>query len=172
MARSHGGVARHYISLETLRRTLDAMGYFKLNVLHIHLSDDQAFRYSGTLFPEMASAEHYTASDLAALVAHAADRGVRIVPELDVPGHTTSWLVKTSRVGGPAARYRRRQPSALTKRSWIPPDQNSWTPWGIFSAKSLRCSPIHTFILEAMRCGRTSGKVRRPFKTTCGNPEN
>ncbi|MCH2336603.1 MAG: beta-N-acetylhexosaminidase [Pseudomonadales bacterium] len=86
-------VARHYISLETLRRTLDAMGYFKLNVLHIHLSDDQAFRYSGTLFPEMASAEHYTASDLAALVAYAADRGVRIVPELDVPGHTTSWLV-------------------------------------------------------------------------------
>ena len=86
-------VARHYISLKTLRRTLDAMGYFKLNVLHIHLSDDQAFRYRGTLFPEMASAEHYTASDLAALVAYAADRGVRIVPELDVPGHTTSWLV-------------------------------------------------------------------------------
>ena len=42
-------VARHYISLETLRRTLDAMGYFKLNVLHIHLSDDQAFRYSLSL---------------------------------------------------------------------------------------------------------------------------
>ena len=41
----------------------------------------------------MASDEHYTASDLAALVAYAADRGVRIVPELDVPGHTTSWLV-------------------------------------------------------------------------------
>ena len=86
-------VARHFINLETLRRTLDAMGYFKLNVLHIHLSDDQAFRFLGTTFPELASTEHYTARELAALVAYAADRGVRIVPELDVPGHTASWLV-------------------------------------------------------------------------------
>ena len=86
-------VARHFISLETLRRTLDAMGYFKLNVLHIHLSDDQAFRFLGTTFPELASPEHYTALELTALVAYAADRGVRVVPELDVPGHTTSWLL-------------------------------------------------------------------------------
>ncbi len=86
-------VARHFISLETLRRTLDTMGYFKLNVLHLHLSDDQAFRFRGTTLPELASAEHYTADELTALVAHAADRGIRIVPELDVPGHTTSWLV-------------------------------------------------------------------------------
>ena len=86
-------VARHFISLETLRRTLDAMGYFKLNVLHIHLSDDQAFRFLGTSFPELASPGHYTALELTALVAYAADRGIRVVPELDVPGHTTSWLV-------------------------------------------------------------------------------
>ncbi len=86
-------VARHFISLGTLRRTLDAMSYFKLNVLHLHLSDDQAFRFRGTALPELASAEHYTADELAALVVYGADRGIRIVPELDVPGHTTSWLV-------------------------------------------------------------------------------
>ncbi|MFK7914678.1 MAG: family 20 glycosylhydrolase, partial [Pseudomonadales bacterium] len=44
-------VARHYLSLETLRRTLDCMAAAKLNVLHLHLTDDQGFRFHSARFP-------------------------------------------------------------------------------------------------------------------------
>ncbi len=84
--------ARHFISTTALKRTLDAMWFYKLNVLHLHLTDDQGFRFRSDAFPELASADAYAADELRDLVAYAADRGIRVVPELDVPGHTTSWL--------------------------------------------------------------------------------
>lgn len=85
--------ARHFVRPETLLGTLDAMALFKLNVLHLHLSDDQAFRFASRAFPELADADQrYSAPELGALVREAADRGIRVVPELDVPGHVASWL--------------------------------------------------------------------------------
>ncbi len=83
---------RHFISLDTLRRTLDVMAFYKLNVLHLHLTDDQGFRFRSSSYPELASADAYSAAELGDLVDYAADRAIRIVPELDVPGHATSWL--------------------------------------------------------------------------------
>ena len=84
--------ARHFISTTALKRTLDAMWFYKLNVLHLHLTDDQGFRFRSKAHPELASADAYGTDELRDLVAYAADRGIRVVPELDVPGHTTSWL--------------------------------------------------------------------------------
>ena len=84
--------ARHFLSTAAIKRTLDAMWFYKLNVLHLHLTDDQGFRVRFEAHPELASADAYAASELRDLVAYAADRGIRVVPELDVPGHTTSWL--------------------------------------------------------------------------------
>jgi hexosaminidase len=85
-------VARHFIGIEALLRTLDVMAFYKLNVLHLHLSDDQAFRFASSAHPRLASNPAYSANDLARLVAHGAALGIRIVPELDMPGHVTSWL--------------------------------------------------------------------------------
>lgn len=84
--------ARHFLPLDTLLRTLDAMALFKLNVLHLHLSDDQGFRFASRRYPELASAEHYSQTELERLVGYAADLGIRVVPELDVPGHAAAWL--------------------------------------------------------------------------------
>ena len=92
---------RHFISPTTLQRTLDAMWFYKLNVLHLHLTDDQGFRFRSPSLPELASADAYSVDELRALVAYAADRGIRVVPELDVPGHTTSWLVARPEWGRP-----------------------------------------------------------------------
>ena len=92
---------RHFISLTTLRSTLDAMWFYKLNVLHLHLTDDQGFRFRSPSLPELASADAYSVGELRTLVAYAADRGIRVVPELDVPGHTTSWLVAHPEWGRP-----------------------------------------------------------------------
>ena len=83
---------RHFITLATLKRTLDAMWFYKLNVLHLHLTDDQGFRFRSAAYPELASEEAYSPAELRDLVAYAADRGIRVVPELDMPGHTASWL--------------------------------------------------------------------------------
>ena len=89
--------ARHFISVATLLRTLDAMALVKLNVLHLHLTDDQGFRFSSRAFPELAERasgdDCYTEDDLGEIVSHAAELGIRVVPEIDMPGHTTSWLV-------------------------------------------------------------------------------
>ncbi len=84
---------RHFISIGTLERTLDLMEFYKLNVLHLHLSDDQGFRFLGTAYPELADPQaRYAQEELKALVGRAAARGIRVVPELDVPGHSASWL--------------------------------------------------------------------------------
>ena len=84
---------RHFISIRTLERMLDLMEYYKLNVLHLHLSDDQGFRFLGRAYPELADPrDRYTEQELTALVGRAAARGIRVVPELDVPGHSASWL--------------------------------------------------------------------------------
>ena len=86
-------VARHFIPLPVLHRVLHGMALLHMNVLHLHLSDDQGFRFPSAHFPRLASAEHYTQAELSQLVALAADLGIRVVPELDMPGHVTSWLV-------------------------------------------------------------------------------
>ena len=84
--------ARRFLSLDALLATLDAMALCKLNVLHLHLTDDQGFRFQSRAYPKLASAERYSRDELRRLVAAAADRGIRVIPELDVPGHATSWL--------------------------------------------------------------------------------
>ena len=86
-------VARHFIELPALLRTLDGMAHHKMNVLHLHLTDDQAFRFPSAAFPKLnAHGAAYSVEELKTLVAHANTLGIRVVPELDMPGHTTSWL--------------------------------------------------------------------------------
>ncbi len=85
-------VARHFFPLQSLLPVIDGLAALKMNVLHLHLSDDQAFRFPSAAYPKLASAEHYSLEELRTLVRYAANRGVRVIPELDMPGHVTSWL--------------------------------------------------------------------------------
>jgi hexosaminidase len=90
-------VARHWLPAPVLKRNLDAMAAVKLNVLHWHLSDDQGFRIESKKFPklhEMGSDGHYyTQTQVREIIGYARDLGIRVVPEFDMPGHTTSWFV-------------------------------------------------------------------------------
>jgi hexosaminidase len=90
-------VCRHWMPLEVLRRNLDGMAAVKLNVLHLHLSDDQGFRIESRKYPrlqELGSDGHYfTQEQMTGLIAYARDRGIRVIPELDMPGHSSSWFV-------------------------------------------------------------------------------
>ncbi|HEV2290307.1 MAG TPA: family 20 glycosylhydrolase [Gemmatimonadales bacterium] len=90
-------VGRHFEPVEVVERTLDGMAAAKLNVLHWHLSEDQGFRVESRRFPRLqefgSDGLYYTQDQVRAVVAYAADRGIRVVPEFDMPGHSTSWFV-------------------------------------------------------------------------------
>jgi hexosaminidase len=90
-------VSRHFIPLDVLKRNLDGMAAVKMNVLHWHVSDDQGFRVESKKFPrlqEMGSEGHYyTQDEIRDFIAYAHDRGIRIVPEFDMPGHSRSWFL-------------------------------------------------------------------------------
>jgi len=90
-------VGRHFQPIGVIQRNLDAMAAVKLNVLHWHLSEDQGFRVESRRFPrlhEMGSdGLYYTQDQIREVVAYARDRGIRVVPEFDMPGHSTAWFV-------------------------------------------------------------------------------
>jgi hexosaminidase len=90
-------VSRHFIPIEVLRRNLEGMEAVKMNVFHWHLSENQGFRAESKKFPklhEMGSDKlFYTQDEIRELIAYARDRGIRVVPEFDLPGHSTAWFV-------------------------------------------------------------------------------
>jgi hexosaminidase len=90
-------VGRHFMPLDVVYRTLDGMEAVKLNVFHWHLSDDQGFRVESKKFPLLqergSDGLFYTQEEIRRVVEYARDRGIRVVPEFDMPGHATAWFV-------------------------------------------------------------------------------
>ncbi len=90
-------VGRHFIPLDVLKRNLDGMAAVKLNVFHWHLSENQGFRVESKKFPKLqemgSDGLFYTQDEVRGLIAYAHDRGIRVVPEFDMPGHSTAWFV-------------------------------------------------------------------------------
>jgi len=90
-------VSRHFEPLDVIRRTLDGMAAVKMNVFHWHLSDDQGFRIESKVYPKLTSMGSdglfYTQDQAREMIAYARDRGIRVVPEFDIPGHAQSWMV-------------------------------------------------------------------------------
>ena len=88
--------SRHFMTVATVKRQIDAMERVKLDVLHFHLSDNEGFRVESKRYPKLTQVathgQFYTQAEIRDLVAYAADRGVRIVPEIDVPAHTAAIL--------------------------------------------------------------------------------
>ncbi len=130
-------VARHFMPLDFLYRFTDLLALHKLNVLHLHLTDDQGWRFEidglplltdigawraesmigpagSTRFDGVSHGGYYTQAQLRALVRYADARGVRVVPEIGMPGHARAALAAYPHLGNnPANR--------------LP----VWTSWGI-----------------------------------------
>ncbi|WP_327433900.1 beta-N-acetylhexosaminidase [Streptomyces sp. NBC_01236] len=122
-------VARHFQPASYIRRFIDLLALHKLNTLHLHLTDDQGWRMPVAAYPKLTEigarrAEtagdgiphggSYTRADLRGLVAHAAARGVTVVPEIDMPGHVRAALAAYPELGND-------------------PDRrlDVWTQWGV-----------------------------------------
>lgn len=85
--------ARHFIPVKTIKQNIDLISQNKMNVLHWHLTDDSAFPYESTLFPNLSRygayqpfSHIYTASDVRDVIEYARLRGIRVIPEFDSPG--------------------------------------------------------------------------------------
>ncbi len=89
--------ARHWVAKETILRNLDAMAAVKMNVFHWHLTEYQGFRIESKKYPKLhemgSQGNFYSQEDVKEIIDYAADRGIRVIPEFDVPGHTTAWFV-------------------------------------------------------------------------------
>jgi len=106
---------RHFLPVEALKRNLDAMADVKMNVLHWHLSEDQGFRVESRRYPKLhelgSDGAFYTQAEVRDIVTYARARGIRVVPEFDVPGHTTAWFVGHPELAAAPGPYR-------IERSW------------------------------------------------------
>src|SRR2546428_5098202 len=88
---------RHFMPLDVIKRNLDGMAAVKLNVFHWHLSENQGFRVESKKFPKLhemgSDGLFYTQDEIRDVIAYARERGIRVVPEFDMPGHSTAWFV-------------------------------------------------------------------------------
>src|SRR5947209_7588012 len=100
---------RHFEPVEVIKRNLDGMAAVKLNVLHWHLSEDQGFRVESKRYPKLhqlgSDGLYYTQDQAREIIAYARDRGIRVMPEFDMPGHATSWLVAYPEFGSAPGPY-------------------------------------------------------------------
>jgi hexosaminidase len=111
-------VSRHWMPVDVVLRNIEAMAAVKLNVFHWHLSDDQGFRVESKRYPRLqqlgSDGHFYTQEQIREVIAFAADRGIRVVPEFDMPGHASALLAAYPELAGAPG------PFAIERR------------WGIF----------------------------------------
>jgi hexosaminidase len=100
---------RHFMPVSVIERNLDGMEAVKLNVMHWHLSDDQGFRVESRQFPLLqekgSNGSYYTQAQIHEVIGYARERGIRVVPEFDMPCHTTSWFAGYSQIASGPGPY-------------------------------------------------------------------
>ncbi|HEU0184587.1 MAG TPA: family 20 glycosylhydrolase [Blastocatellia bacterium] len=103
-------VGRHWQPIEVIKRNLDGMAAVKLNVLHLHLTEDQGFRIESKKYPRLhqmgSDGNYYTQAQMREIIEYARMRGIRVVPEFDMPGHTASWFVGYPELASKPGPYR------------------------------------------------------------------
>lgn len=119
---------RHFQPVEVIKRTLDGMAVVKMNVLHWHLTDDQGFRVESRAFPDLhrlgSDGRYYSQAQIRGLVAYAADRGIRIMPEFDLPSHATSWFVSYPELASAPGPYRISRTYGVLRPAFNPANPN------------------------------------------------
>jgi hexosaminidase len=95
--------------VEVIKRNLDGMAAVKMNVFHWHLCDDQGFRVESKVWPKLhelgSDGFYYTQTQIREVIGYAEERGIRVIPEFDVPGHATSWIAAYPELGSAPGPY-------------------------------------------------------------------
>ncbi len=89
--------SRHFFSVNTIKRQIDAMAAAKYNIFHWHLTDDQGWRFESKKYPKLhklaSDGDYYTRAQIRDVVSYARARGIQVLPEIDVPGHASAIAV-------------------------------------------------------------------------------
>ncbi|UJR26444.1 hypothetical protein I4U23_007774 [Adineta vaga] len=120
-------MSRHWMPVAVIERTLNAMEMSKMNVLHMHLSDDQGFRVESLVYPLLHDRkDYYSQKDIKHLVKYAEERRIRLIPEFDVPGHTTSWFVGYPELATEQGTYKISDEWGVMKATMDPTKENTY----------------------------------------------
>src|ERR1700682_665441 len=142
-------VARHFIPLDVLKRNLDGLEAVKMNVFHWHLSENQGFRAESRKFPklhEMGSDNlYYTQDEIRDLIAYARDRGIRVVPEFDMPGHSTAWFVGHPELASAPGPYQIERQWGVFDPAIDPTNEKTYKFLDQFIAEMAKLFPDHFF---------------------------
>ena len=94
-------LARDWHELHVLYEYVDMCRFYKVRYLHFHFTDDQSYTLPSKAFPKLPTeGRHYTEAEIKGLIAYAKARGVQLIPEIDVPGHTTSFAAAYGEIFG------------------------------------------------------------------------
>jgi len=108
--------------VDVIKRNIDAMAYVKMNVLHLHLSDNQGFRLESKTFPELtklgSDGLYFTQAQIKDIISYADKRGIQVIPEFDIPGHSTSWLIAHPELSSLSEEQRKLNPENKIERYW------------------------------------------------------
>jgi hexosaminidase len=124
-------VSRHFLSVAAVKRAIDGLAAVKMNVFHWHLSDDQGFRMESKKFPLLhqkgSDGLYYTQAQVRDVIAYARDRGVRVVPEFDIPGHATSWFAGYPNLASGKGPYRVLKKTGVFAATMDPTRETTYT---------------------------------------------
>jgi hexosaminidase len=103
-------VSRHFLNVDDVKKQIDLMSSVKLNVLHWHLADDQGFRVEIKSRPELhlkgSDGKYYTHTQIKDVISYASDRGIIVIPEIDVPGHASAILTAIPEIASKKMEYK------------------------------------------------------------------
>jgi hexosaminidase len=142
-------VARHFIPLDVLKRNLDGLEAVKMNVFHWHLSENQGFRAESKKFPKLhtlgSDGLYYTQEEIRDLIAYARDRGIRVVPEFDMPGHSTAWFVGHPELASAPGPYEIERKWGVFDPAMDPTNDKSYKFLDEFVGEMAKLFPDHYF---------------------------
>jgi hexosaminidase len=140
---------RHFIPLDVVKRNLDGMEAVKMNVLHWHLSENEGFRAESRKFPKLheqgSDGLYYTQEEIRDVIDYARDRGIRVVPEFDMPGHSTAWFVGYPELAGGSGPYAIERQWGVFDPAMDPTDEKTYKFLNEFIGEMARLFPDQFF---------------------------
>ncbi len=141
--------ARHFIPLEVIRRNLDGMEAVKMNVFHWHISDNQGFRAESKKLPKLtglgSDGHYHSQEEIRDLIAYARDRGIRVVPEFDMPGHSSSWFVGYPDIASTPGPFKIDDEWGVMDPAMDPTNEKTYKFLDTFIGEMARLFPDHYF---------------------------
>jgi len=141
--------SRHFIPLEVIKRNLDGMEAVKLNVFHWHISDNQGFRAESKKLPKLhtlgSGGLYYSQGEIRELIEYARDRGIRVVPEFDMPGHSSSWMVGYPEIASTPGPFKIDEEWGVMDPAMDPTNEKTYKLLDTFIGEIAQLFPDHYF---------------------------